>query len=55
MRTYMDGLGEVTLHAGDCITYEGEINQAHVDYSEDYEVLQVTMPAEFPTVQVSRK
>lgn len=55
MRTYMDGIGEVVLHAGDCVTYEGEINQAHLEYSEDYEVLQITMPAEFPTVQVAKK
>jgi quercetin dioxygenase-like cupin family protein len=52
MRTQFDGLGEVVLHAGDCISYEGEILQAHVEYSEDYEVLQVTAPAEFATVQV---
>jgi mannose-6-phosphate isomerase-like protein (cupin superfamily) len=52
MRTYMEGLGEVLLEAGDCITYEGEINQAHVEYSDDYEVLQVTMPADFATVSV---
>ncbi len=55
MRTYMDGVGEVVLHAGDCITYEGAINQAHVEYSDDYEVLQITMPAEFSTVQVKQK
>jgi quercetin dioxygenase-like cupin family protein len=55
MRTYMDGVGEVVLHAGDSVTYEGEINQAHVEYSEDYEVLQVTMPADFPTVQVAQE
>ena|ERR1017187_3234992 len=54
MRTYMDGVGEVVLHAGDCVSYEGEINQAHVEYSEDYEVLQITMPADFPTIQVAR-
>jgi quercetin dioxygenase-like cupin family protein len=54
MRTYMDGVGEVVLHAGDSVSYEGEINQAHVEYSEDYEVLQVTMPADFPTIQVAQ-
>jgi hypothetical protein len=29
--------------------------QAHTEYSEDYEVLQVTMPADFPTVQVEKR
>jgi quercetin dioxygenase-like cupin family protein len=55
MRTYYEGLGEVVLRAGDTVTYEGEIVQAHTEYSEDYEVLQVTMPADFPTVQVEKK
>jgi hypothetical protein len=55
MRTYYEGLGEVVLRAGDMVTYEGEIVQAHTEYSEDYEVLQVTMPADFPTVQVEKK
>jgi mannose-6-phosphate isomerase-like protein (cupin superfamily) len=55
MRTYYEGLGEVVLRAGDMVTYEGEIAQAHTEYSEDYEVLQVTMPADFPTVQVEKK
>jgi len=51
-RSYYEGLGEVVLRAGDCITYEGEVPQAHVEYSEDFEVLQVTMPADFPTVPI---
>lgn len=54
-KTYMDGLGEVTLNAGDCVTYEGEIPQAHTEYSADYEVLQVTMPADYPTVEILPK
>ena len=54
-KTYMDGLGEVTLQAGDCVTYEGEIPQAHTEYSADYEVLQVTMPADYPTVEIISK
>jgi quercetin dioxygenase-like cupin family protein len=55
MRTYYDGLGEVVLQAGDAVTYEGEIVQAHTEYSEDYEVLQVMMPADFATVQIQKK
>lgn len=54
-RTYMDGLGDVVMHAGDCVTYQGEIPQAHTEYSEDYEVLQVTLPAEYPTIDIERK
>ena len=55
MRTYYDGLGEVILKAGDCVTYTGEVVQSHTEHSEDFEVLQITMPAEFPTVQVEEK
>jgi carboxymethylenebutenolidase len=54
-RTYMDGLGDVVMNAGDCVTYQGEIPQAHTEYSADYEVLQVTMPAEYPTVEIVPK
>ncbi len=55
VRCYYEGLGEVVLREGDCVTYEGEVPQAHIEYSADYEVLQVTMPAEFPTVPVPAK
>ena len=55
MRTYYDGLGEVILNAGDCVTYSGEVVQAHTEHSDDFEVLQITMPAEFPTIQVEEK
>jgi hypothetical protein len=55
MRTYYDGLGEVILSAGDCVTYTGEVTQSHTEHSQDFEVLQITMPAEFPTVQVESK
>jgi mannose-6-phosphate isomerase-like protein (cupin superfamily) len=55
MRTYYDGLGEVILKAGDCVTYMGEVVQSHTEHSDDFEVLQITMPNEFPTVQVEDK
>ena len=55
MRTYYEGVGEIILKAGDCVTYEGEVPQSHTEHSEDFEVLQVTMPAEFPTVQIDKK
>jgi len=55
LRTEFEGLGEIILRAGDCISYEGEVLQAHTEYSSDYEVLQVTMPADFPTTQIRAK
>jgi hypothetical protein len=55
MRTYYDGVGEIILKAGDCVTYSGEVVQSHTEHSDDFEVLQITMPADFPTVQVESK
>lgn len=55
MRTYYEGIGEVIMKAGDCVTYEGEVPQSHTEHSEDFEVLQITMPAEFPTVHLDKK
>jgi cupin domain len=49
LKTEFEGIGQVVLTAGDCISYEGEIPQTHLSYSPDYEVLQVTMPADYPT------
>jgi hypothetical protein len=49
VRTEFEGLGEVVTREGDRIAYEGEVPQTHIEYSADYEVLQLTMPADFPT------
>jgi len=37
-RTEFEGLGEVTVRQGDCIAYQGEIRQEHIEYSDDFEV-----------------
>ena len=31
-RSEFEGLGEVTLRAGDCLSYQGEIPQQHIEY-----------------------
>lgn len=49
-RSQFEGLGEVTLREGDSLAYRGEIPQAHVEYSDDFQVLQITAPANFRTV-----
>lgn len=51
-RSEFEGLGEVTLREGDCICYQGEIPQTHVEYSDDFQVLQLTAPADFRTVSL---
>ena len=51
-RSEFEGLGEVTLRAGDCLTYEGEIPQQHIEYSDDFQVMQIAMPADYTTKNV---
>lgn len=53
LRTEFEGLGEVVMREGDSLAYEGQVPQEHIEYSEDFEVLQITMPAEFETVELA--
>lgn len=52
LRTEFEGQGEIVMKAGDCITVPGGVPQTHIEYSDDYEVLQITIPGEFETVNV---
>ena len=49
MRTQFEGIGERTLEAGDCMYQEPGIRHRVVAYSDDLEVLEITIPAEFET------
>jgi len=51
-RSEFEDLGEVVLRAGDCLSYEGEIPQQHIEYSDDFQVMQITMPADYRTDNV---
>jgi quercetin dioxygenase-like cupin family protein len=53
MRTQFEGVGERTLEAGDCMYQEPGINHRVLDYSDDLEVLEITIPADFETVTVA--
>ena len=53
-RSWFEGLGEVTLRAGDCIAYQGEIPQEHIEYSDDFQVMQIASPADYATTNVER-
>jgi uncharacterized RmlC-like cupin family protein len=52
-RSEFEGLGEVVLRAGDCLSYAGEIPQQHIEYSDDFQVMQITTPADYKTTNVS--
>ena len=48
-RSEFEGIGEVVLRQGDCIAYQGEIPQEHIEYSDDFEVMQIASPANYRT------
>ena len=53
MRTEFEGVGERTLEAGDCMYQEPGIHHRVLDYSDDLEVIEITIPADFETVTVA--
>ena len=47
-----EGAGVVTMHAGGCWLQPPKIRHTVLDYSDDCELLEITMPAEFDTVEI---
>jgi len=52
VRIWFDGTGEVTLTAGDRYVSPADVAHDVQDWSDDHEVLELTSPAEFETVEV---
>lgn len=52
VKTYMDGVGEQTMRQGSCWTQPPRIKHLIRDYSENCELLEVILPAQFKTVEV---
>ena len=50
MTTDFDGQGPVTMHAGSCWIQPPKIRHTVLDYSDDCEVLEIIVPADFKTV-----
>ncbi|PWC35469.1 cupin domain-containing protein [Azospirillum sp. TSO22-1] len=44
-----EGQGEVTLRAGSCVHQPPGIRHAEIAHSDDLEMLEITLPAEFET------
>jgi mannose-6-phosphate isomerase-like protein (cupin superfamily) len=53
VRTYMEGQGETLMKAGSSWTQPPRIKHLIMDYSDDVELLEVILPAEFKTVELA--
>ena len=52
VKTYMEGQGETMMKAGSAWTQPPRIRHLIMDYSDDVELLEVILPAEFKTVEL---
>ena len=53
VKTYMEGQGETLMKEGSCWTQPPRIKHLVMDYSDDCELLEVILPAEFKTVELA--
>jgi mannose-6-phosphate isomerase-like protein (cupin superfamily) len=53
VKTYMEGQGETLMKEGSCWTQPPRIKHLIMDYSDDVELLEVILPAEFKTVELT--
>ena len=53
VKTYMEGQGETLMQEGSAWTQPPRIKHLIMDYSDDVELLEVILPAEFKTVELA--
>jgi len=53
VKTYMEGQGETLMKEGSAWTQPPRIKHLILDYSDDIELLEVILPAEFKTVELA--
>src|SRR6185295_4654101 len=53
VKTYLEGQGETLMQAGSAWTQPPRIKHLIMDYSDDVELLEVILPAEFKTVELA--
>src|SRR5689334_12365422 len=53
VKTYMEGQGETLMKEGSAWTQPPRIKHMVLDYSDDVELLEVILPAEFKTVELA--
>jgi mannose-6-phosphate isomerase-like protein (cupin superfamily) len=54
VKTYMEGQGETLMKEGSSWTQPPRIRHLIMDYSDDVELLEIILPAEFKTVELAR-
>jgi quercetin dioxygenase-like cupin family protein len=52
-RVHIEGVGEVRFEAGSCMYQEPGIHHRIIEYSDDYTVIEITVPADFETVSIA--
>lgn len=52
-RVQFEGIGEVRFEPGSCMYQEPRIRHRVLEYSDDYTVIEITVPADFETVSVA--
>lgn len=52
-RMYFEGVGEILLEEGSCMYQEPGRAHRLIEYSDDYKVMEITLPAEIETVTVA--
>jgi len=50
IRFHYEGVGEVTLEAGSCVHQPPGIRHTELGHSDDVELIEIVLPAEFATV-----
>jgi hypothetical protein len=53
VKTYMEGVGETTFQIGSAWTQPPKIRHLIMDYSDDVELLEVILPADFETKELA--
>jgi hypothetical protein len=53
VKTYMEGIGETLFKTGSSWTQPSRIKHLIMDYSDDVELLEVILPADFKTVELA--
>jgi mannose-6-phosphate isomerase-like protein (cupin superfamily) len=53
VKTYLEGQGEMLMKEGGCWTQPPKVRHMILDYSDDVELLEVILPADFKTVELA--